>query len=329
MRIVILIALCAAGVIALADGTGTGVQWPGWRIMTSEEVGGTRYPITSMLDGNPATAWVYHKARQDPSPDAGTGFRHGAGTHITIDTSYFRRPGSFVADGLGLINGYAKNEAVYRRNNRITKIHVYCLGNGGQWGGTFTLQQTQRLQRIAFPHRRWRYIDIAVEAVAAGPDDDLCISELVLYCGGKPVPWQVTPGVLFNNSDGCGEGGGLRYALLRIAADDTLQPAEAAFRAIRGIAMQPESPRVLWYANGALYLYDMRRNAVLLKRPLARVIFFGWVNSRTAFIATAGKRGNDWHRLDSRRRTVQPCRAPGLSVAYRTEAILDPRKYLP
>jgi len=300
-------------------------------MMTSEVKCGTRYPITNMFDGRPDTAWVYNKywrhlapgeSPEDDNPEQR--FDHGVGTTITIDTSDFPRCTSFVADGLGIINGYAKSDAVYRRNNRITKIHIDCEGEGRgdtNWAGTFTLQEVQQLQRINFPHQRWLSIDIRVDAVSIGPDDDLCISELVLYNHGKPMPWRMTSCVLCNDSDDCGCGGGPTYKLFR-HSQGSLAHVNSTFDAIAGIAPQPASDHVVWYAHDTLFLYDMRHDAILLQWKAPAITFLGWVNAHRAYIFTEAKKSTHWYLLNGDNYTLQPCRPPDENTEFQTFAKL-------
>ena len=289
MRTWIVIFFIVTTVAAWADGCPVGVRWPGWYLCTTEEMIGKRYPITNMVDGDPATAWVYYKYWKDlpagTTPSTGIDHRYGHGTdvHITLFTSTFDHTSTFVVDGIGLINGYAKSSSTYWRNNRITKIHVYASGEHDNWGGNFPLNETRAVQHINLPHQRYNNIDIRIDGVSTGMDDDLCISELVLYNHGKPVPWQLTRTVLANDMIECC---GNPTASLYTHAGGKLTPADRAFRIIAGVAQQPGTSRMLLYAGDTLYLYDMQRSTVLRRRSLPGAMRMGWLTPQQAIIFT-------------------------------------------
>lgn len=295
MKLVIylLISLCFSSIV-FADGTRTGIIWPGWRIETSEDYDAPGYPISNMFDGAARSAWVYHfapdassfdKLPPNPSP-------HGVGATITIaqDKMYdLRHLPFFSLDGIGIINGYAKDVATYRRNNRILAIRVSLVKKGGGlWTKTFPLREIAQLQRVNFARQTVCQVIIEVIKVAQGKDDDLCISELAFYDHGARIPWKLTPVVLYNAQNDCGCGG---LAFSMMLASGQMCPKEfTGADKVRGVALQPGTSRMLLSTDHAIYLYDLATRKVLFQDKFSGyVVEIGWIAAQTAFITTSTK----------------------------------------
>lgn len=283
----LLMLLACAVVASLADGFATRVAWPGGYITTDEDAPTTQYPLTHMLDGNPATAWVLNKQLAG-SRDA----NHGKGRCFDI-----MLPHGVKADGIGIINGYAKSRAIYRRNNRIRQIQV-----ASGWEQTIRLKETISLQQFTLKEPVTD-VEITIEDVAVGKDDDTCISELVLYYKGKPIPWSLTPTVVTNPSShgDCGCGGGPDYTLQRLDGSLVKSPNDNPITFI-AYAFQPGSERILLSAKHHAYLYDLRKGEYRFQTEFANHLeMLGWQDAHVAWL-TFTQQINDegdsrWFRL--------------------------------
>jgi hypothetical protein len=265
-----------------------------------------------MLDGNPHTAWVFHKGWRDLPPGESWGysdtpdasFNHGVGATIYISAD---QDTAFVCDGIGIINGYAKNGDSYRRNNRITQIALHCFGPNVHWHKSYALRETRALQRIPLPHLRLSYFSFNIDAVQTGMDDDLCISELVLYHGNTPIPWRLTPTVLSTPMMECD--GRPTYTLVRghrvVALNGHPDTTYSGFP-------QAHTSRVLLLAKQQLYLYDLRRNVCVWRRAFTGTAErIGWQSPTQALLQTVDARKHIyWYRLETRYLTWQRRDAP-------------------
>ncbi len=250
-----------------------GVQWPGWQIlMDNEYCQSTKYPLVQMFDGNPATAWVYYKAWRDLPPGVLWGecnnpderFNHGIGATIDIRNDEGK---TFSADGIGIINGYAKTPDIYWGNNRITSIHVHCEGHEQNWDKSFALEERIQLQRLNFPHQKLLSLCLKVENVAVGPDDDLCISDIVLYNHGKPVPWKVPASVLYIES-GDNWGDSLQCASLwKRNGQRMYHHGKPVY--VNGNARLPGTGFTLLGDDHTLYVFDFTRNKFIAEQTFS------------------------------------------------------------
>jgi len=284
---VFLLLLCM--VAARADRTWAAMQWPGWRIETWEDSISSTYPLTNLIDGNMQTAWVFNKAvlpRQDFQPGP---FQHGVGRTLRVESEQ-----KLTLDGIALTNGYTKDAATYRRNNRIRKISIN-LYDGKSHTYTFSLRDTLGLQRCPFPKARVSAITITFKQVDAGPDDDLCISELALLSHGTPVPWDLTPFVVTNDANtACCGGTELRLRTLGGLAVPGPDGKPLDFVAA---APQPGTHNMLLATSRRLYLFDLARGQYLHQQPLPGELTLepsiGWLDAHTAAVAVAPEY-DDW-----------------------------------
>ncbi len=312
---------CVPGWAAL-----NGIVWPGWQLGTSETMSSLHYPITQMLDGNPRTAWVFNRWGSGTKPatmpvpdDTFDSFEHGKGIFLYLTRD---RAAPIVCDGIGICNGYAKDRTTYLRNNRITKLTIfgYVVGAPHIWQQSYTLRETTALQRLPIPHLRLTELNLRVDGVAAGPDDDLCISELVLYHGAQPLAWRVPPAVLTTPEIECD--GRPRYQLVR---GHHVQPLDGRPASSYGGFPQPQTPIMLLLGGHTLYLFDLRRAAVVWQHAFpGTATDIGWVNATQALLCTAGPhRRRHWYRLDAARRTWQPSPPPAQRQRRRLRDFTD------
>jgi hypothetical protein len=175
---------------ARGDYVPTQVHWPGWRVATSEDLGGraplTRYSIANMFDGDPRTAWVFGRdtpVRPDTDPEAATtghwGGRYGLSLELGRATEL---------DGFELMNGYNKSERLFKLNNRIVEVAVYDESPyGSKPIKRVFLSDKMGWHRVSLPRRNYSQLWLTFVGVRKGPADDVCVSELRLLQHGRPV----------------------------------------------------------------------------------------------------------------------------------------------
>ena len=202
--------LCAAALATclplLADGHGAEITWPGWTIESGEEGEPERrihtsFPLTYLVDDDPATAWVFSdKLEPDWNP-----------TDYHYITIRFERPRR--VDELRIMNGYNKSEELFWRNDRVTELRVKT----GEWHKdtqqynepiirTVALTDRMGWHSIRLPRREYDRLTIVFTKLVRGRDDDLCISGIELRDGGEKLPWHLPQYVLFQSA-GCNCGG--------------------------------------------------------------------------------------------------------------------------
>jgi hypothetical protein len=147
------------------------------------------YPLTNLLDGDPTTAWVYPMA--------------GAGRNRTAAVPYlsltWEEP--VAADEVWLMNGYNKDEATFRRNNRVAGMRVAADDTEKETA----LSDRRGWHRVTLPRPTFRALVLEFLAVRRGPANDLCLSGLALYRRGRPVDFGMPRWVEY--SEGWGDEG--------------------------------------------------------------------------------------------------------------------------
>lgn len=281
--------VCSSLTGAWADDSTTSLLWPDRQVTASGgiyyyHVGG--YPLSNMVDNSPRTAFVFNK-RTD-SGDAAS-HKHGVSEWVEI-------PGeqTIAVDGIGIINGYAKSSATYWRNNRIRRLKIFTEQ---ALLGVFSLQESRKLQRLHFPVQTLHTLRIVIAAVDPGPDDDLCISSLVLLHHGRPIPWHLTRAVLYNvHNDGDCCCGGSGYYLRNLDSPKITTFKGRKIDYIYGVAFLPGTTRALINTEHDLYLYDFSKSTVCYHASFQKLIDgFGWVTLHTVYITTSDE--EQWYRL--------------------------------
>src|SRR5574340_870869 len=211
-----------------ADYSPTYTAYPGWQITSSDDMWaiergpvGKQYPLTNLTDGDPRTAWVFEGVKWDGKPRSDAyrpitdrPFGHGEGQWVQFTSLAKDAP---IIDAVGIINGYAKDAATYRRNNRITQVRLepdgwYPPETGRdatwqpKWRRVASLREGRGMQIVPIPRTRLRQLTLYVERAAGGPDNDLCISEIQLFSRGRPLLSGPTRYVLYCAGSECGDG---------------------------------------------------------------------------------------------------------------------------
>ena len=318
----LLLLLCLAPLCAES------IAWPGWEVYTLGNDGDSdsysfAYPITNMFDGNPRTACV-----RDGLHISSTGeekYDHGIGTYFRIENTG-KVP--IICDGIGIINGYAKNQEIYQRNNRITQITIDCLcpdkknpkGPNVDWKKTYALQETMEVQRLPLPHLHLWAIEITIDAVLSGKDDDLCISELVLYRGNTPISWGLTPTVRLSSYTD--------FTLSKLIHGDQFVKLDGHSGTDFLVCPHPKAPWILLLTeigSNVFYLYDLRRDVCLWRQPFSGDgEGIGWQNNTKVILKTANKQNRvEWHCLDTVKHTWQRCAMPPKATREGLENLVD------
>jgi hypothetical protein len=165
----------------------------------------SKYPIENMIDGDPRTAWVYSK----PVLNEGEGLE----TYEVAGSAYaiLLKPDKPVhLDGIRLMNGYNKSDAIFKRNNRILKLDIYENDSLSDYKATkiktVALSDKMGWHDISLPARKYRGLVVVVRGQVDGRDRDTCISELQLVSKGRALNLSRTLAYLRNDGDECGCG---------------------------------------------------------------------------------------------------------------------------
>lgn len=283
-------AVLATAGVSRADYVPTEISWPGWRVASSENLflgrSHTSYPLTHLFDGKPETAWVFSGNRpqrlKDPKQADSLTLPQEGRFILTI------RPDKPVEmDSLRLLNGYARSRDLYEKNSRASELLVTvngdnCVGVGVSDAGKpravkAALRDTTDWQAVAFPRAAVAVLTIEITGVRKGRVDDLCVSELELWCGGRKIEMAMPGVVRFTRGDDCGCG--CTWSMIRrdgtpIVSDDTGEMGDemsveqavpsADGRRIAGVSVRPkDNVKTLWVVN-------TETGGLLLSRPLPK-----------------------------------------------------------
>jgi len=142
-----------------------------------------RYEAANVLDGDPKTAWCAGKTQG------------GTGAWIELKAEWLTPMPYCRLQGFTLVPGYARDQATYRRNNRIVAVRIEKCG--AEEGDSrevvppdradeafVDLAPTEGLRWI-LEKARSMCVRLTVERVEQGPDKDTCISEFrpFINCG--------------------------------------------------------------------------------------------------------------------------------------------------
>ncbi len=193
--------LCCA--LARADYAPTSISWmepgckQGWIISSNEDlwVGRTHtsYPLTYLVDDDPATAWVF-SGKDRYGTRQYNPFHHHPGLGIEA-----KRP--VALDSIALMNGYNKSPELFAKNDRITKVRLY---SGETRIASADLPDEMGWHTIHFPRQKVRQLRIEFVRIERGTIDDICVSGLALWDGENRVDMHMPKVVKFTEGSECG-----------------------------------------------------------------------------------------------------------------------------
>lgn len=128
--------------------------------------GSITYSPKNVMDGKPETSWT----------EGVSG--HGMGEWIKLEAGQDQ-----VVTGINILAGYAKNDQIYKQNNRVKTLKVECSDGTSK---VFTLEDLAdylAYQELEFDSPvRTKFIKLTIIDVYPGSKyEDTCISEITLY----------------------------------------------------------------------------------------------------------------------------------------------------
>ena len=259
--------LCVAVLIVClplrADGWGTMIRWPAGTIESGENLLSghihTGFPLTYLVDDDPATAWVFSGKGKPP-------FKDGNRYYIAIRLA---RPQQ--ADELRIMNGYNKSQELFLRNDRVTEIRLKTDPWSEETIRKVALSDRMGWHSIRVPRQRYERLTVVFTKQVRGRDDDLCISGIELRDGGQKLEWHLPNWVLFDPGSDCGDDGhdwrlmsraGIFGATPRLTnADAAAWSASGRYVAVLGTGRRKRE--ALWVADadtgGVVYEWEGAR----------------------------------------------------------------------
>lgn len=200
--VVLISLLLVSGVFA--DGYDTSISWKGWKISSNEDIFLSKkhnsYPLTYLVDGNPANTWVFS----------------GTGQHEMYDTRpkqpWIEIATSKIVDSIWIMNGYNRSRELFNRNNRIIQMQVVV---NNRFVKTVELSDKMGWHKISIPRQRIHTLRLVAKKQIIGRDNDTCISELALYNSNKKIEMNLPKNVIYTTGAECGEDG--EWAIMSIA----------------------------------------------------------------------------------------------------------------
>ena len=145
-----------------------------------------KYAVGNLTDGDPSTAWVEGKKGSGIDEYIKFYCPQEEADMVNIYSAY-------KIDSLGIINGYAKNEEVFYKNNRVKKIKIEYKNDIFREENPYNmktpeiyeyiLEDTMAMQYLVFPEPIYMSsMKISILEVYKGSKwDDTCISELRIF----------------------------------------------------------------------------------------------------------------------------------------------------
>lgn len=136
-----------------------------------------RYSVWNIVDEQPETAWVKGRLSETIIKMGFTPYMEGDCEDCLIE-------GSYKIEKIGIINGYAKNDDIFKKNNRIKTIGLtYGNHSSSEHYKKYTLKDTIAMQYIEFDKPVFmNKLSIRVIDVYKGSKwNDTCISEVRLF----------------------------------------------------------------------------------------------------------------------------------------------------
>lgn len=200
--------LLALAACAAADYSPTRAVWPGFSVMTSEDLyRGSKYkgyPISAMLDGDPTTAWVF-KAVPLKEDFLSTKDIWGGDKSVAFE---FDKP--ILIDGIEIMNGYNKSVERFYQNDRVTALRVMSAEVQAEFAKDLVakakLEDYMGWHKVSLPKRRYATLKLIFDEVAKGADRDLCISEIRFTLNGEPVDLHLPKAFMETSGSECGCG---------------------------------------------------------------------------------------------------------------------------
>jgi hypothetical protein len=141
------------------------------------EAKGYDYDPNLATDGDPTTAWV--EGAKD----------EGVGEALRVECADYKANGNIKGEpilrAVGIVNGYAKNDAIWRANCRVKRARVTLASDDGATETSFTttLADKPEEQIVEFPEpARVGVVEIEILDVYPGEKyDDCAVSEMYFY----------------------------------------------------------------------------------------------------------------------------------------------------
>jgi len=144
--------------------------------------GAIRYGAANVLDGNVGTAWCAAKSQD------------GTGGWIEVKAEQVEVGGVCFLRGFTFVPGFARDQAAYQRNNRVTAFRIGRCGELGDLNfAAPPARAAEAFVDVPAPgdladellQQRTLCVRLQVERVEQGADNDTCISEfrIVINCG--------------------------------------------------------------------------------------------------------------------------------------------------
>lgn len=188
--------------VGILDGHGaTKIWWSGWSVSSSEELWAGQtlkgFPLTNLLDGDPRTAWAY----------GGTGQgwkRAGWRGQYALEFRTNGERSSVAMDSLRILNGYNRRRDLFERNDRVVEMQVWI---NDKLQKTVRLSDSMSWHNVTFPNQLVRSVGLLFTGIrkGAGPDNDLCVSELAFFNGTRKINMEMPNVVMFYKGNKSGD----------------------------------------------------------------------------------------------------------------------------
>jgi hypothetical protein len=154
-----------------------------------------QFPLSHLFDGEAATTWADSSPRKVSEHKGVWRSRFG----LNINTELPSR-----IDELWIMNGYNKNQELFKRNDRFVEMEIWINGTKVK---TAHLSDRMGWHKISVPPNNFRNIGLLFTGIRKGngPGNDVCISELALRYKGKTIDMKMPESVFFEDGNRSGD----------------------------------------------------------------------------------------------------------------------------
>lgn len=177
--------------VARADFGSPSLNWKGWSLRSNEQIGGEfgaqpvfpyRFSFANLIDGNPATTWVYNDTIPQTKSRALKKKREAR--------SFTLSPGKPVlVDEIRLMNGYNKSRRSFAANDRVIEIELWVNRRKLK---RVRLADMMGWHKISIPRQKIDALEVRLVGICKGTsaDSNIGLSEVALYAHDKRIDFR-------------------------------------------------------------------------------------------------------------------------------------------
>ena len=178
----------------------TTVWWKNWVIRSSEELYERKsakvdFPLTNLFDNDPRTTWA------DGNPRRTLRSQSPWRTRFALNV---QAQNSARIDELWIMNGDNRSRDLFKRNDRIAEMQIWINDIKVK---TVRIFDHMGWHKIKLPPNNFHSVGLLFTGIrkGAGPDNNVCVSELALRYEGRKIDMKLPQLVFFEDGNESGD----------------------------------------------------------------------------------------------------------------------------